>query len=196
MNELLSRFDTWLATNLPDYYASLQPGVTDAELDASETKLGHKLTDDFRTLYKWRNGSPMTGFPPYSWTSWYSLEGMLANTGGFRSWSSVEAFEADPWLEWHPDWLILEDEHSGDYLLYDPIGVWEGHTGQLVRWVKGDANYVKYSGIRAWLAVLVETLEAATWDDEGELEMEWFPWMNPELMARLDPGYPKDPIEP
>ena len=57
MNELLSRFDTWLATNLSDYYASLQPGITDAELDAFEAKLGHKLTDDFRSLYKWRNGS-------------------------------------------------------------------------------------------------------------------------------------------
>ncbi|WP_309714686.1 SMI1/KNR4 family protein [Armatimonas sp.] len=57
MNNLLTRFGTWLSVNLPDYYASLQPGVTDAELDAFETKLGHKLTDDFRALYKWHNGS-------------------------------------------------------------------------------------------------------------------------------------------
>ena len=47
--------------------------------------------------------------------------------------------------------------------------------GQLIQWVKGDAHYVMYSGIRAWLAVLVETLEAATRTDEGELEIEWFP---------------------
>jgi cell wall assembly regulator SMI1 len=192
MNELLTRFERWLAANLPDYYNSLQPGVTDAELVAFETKLGHKLTDDFRALYKWRNGSLEPGFPPLPWYYWLPLEESLR----YQSSGTIEGFEAAPWLEWHPHWLVVESDGSGSFLLYDPVGVWEGHSGQLIQWAHADANYVKYSGIRAWLAVLVETLEAAMRTDEGELEVEWFPWLNQELMARLDPGYPKDPIEP
>ncbi|WP_395140450.1 SMI1/KNR4 family protein [Armatimonas sp.] len=191
MNELLNRFDVWLAANLLDYYASLQPGVTDAELDAFETKLGHPLTDDFRALYKWHNGSLESGFPPLPWYYWLPLQESLR----YQSSGTVDGFETNTWLEWHPDWLLIDSDGSGSHLLYDPVGVWGGQAGQLIQWVHADANYVKHSGIRAWIAVLVETLEAAIWNDEAELEADIFPWMNQELMARLDPGYPKDPIE-
>ncbi|HEY6556225.1 MAG TPA: hypothetical protein VI072_03090 [Polyangiaceae bacterium] len=35
----------------------LQPGLTDAELAQNETQLPFLLTEEVRTLYRWRNGT-------------------------------------------------------------------------------------------------------------------------------------------
>jgi cell wall assembly regulator SMI1 len=36
--ELIERLDRWLAAHRPGYYSRLQPGVSDADLDAFETQ--------------------------------------------------------------------------------------------------------------------------------------------------------------
>lgn len=188
MDKLIARFESWLAANCPDYCASLLPGVTDVELDTFETQIGYPLAADFRALYRWRNGSPKTGLPPTFWSSWLPLEDCLSRGYG----ATIASFEADPGLEWHPAWLILEDEHDGNYLLFDPVGVWGGHSGQLVRWVKADYNFVKFSSVAKWLEVLVLTLESATQDEKGE--WNFVLWFNPSVVRQVDPGYPKEPF--
>jgi cell wall assembly regulator SMI1 len=46
----------WLAANRPDYYAKLQPGVTNPALTEFEDQFQLKLPNSFRSLYAWRNG--------------------------------------------------------------------------------------------------------------------------------------------
>jgi hypothetical protein len=53
---LIERIDKWLSTNRADYYAKLQAGATQQELDAFEAKFRLRLPPDFRQLYQWRNG--------------------------------------------------------------------------------------------------------------------------------------------
>ena len=59
---LLAKLDHWLSANRPDYYDGLQPGVTDAELDAFEVRFQLKLPAAFRDLYRWRNGQEVMYF--------------------------------------------------------------------------------------------------------------------------------------
>jgi cell wall assembly regulator SMI1 len=53
---LLERMERWLAANRPDYFEQLQPGVSDAQLDAFETQFSLTLPVALRALYRWRNG--------------------------------------------------------------------------------------------------------------------------------------------
>ncbi|MBV8455938.1 MAG: hypothetical protein JO122_04920 [Acetobacteraceae bacterium] len=62
--ELIARMDRWLAANRPDYYAKLQPGVTDLALTEFENRFQLKLPDSFRALYAWRNGLVADRFRP------------------------------------------------------------------------------------------------------------------------------------
>jgi hypothetical protein len=56
---LIDRLDRWLATNRTDYYAHLQPGATDAQLDAFEAQFSLNSPGVLRQLYRWRNGQDM-----------------------------------------------------------------------------------------------------------------------------------------
>src|SRR5881394_3336293 len=57
---LIERVDRWLAAQRPDYYTRLQPGVTDAALDAFESRFSLRLPESFRAFYRWRNGQEPT----------------------------------------------------------------------------------------------------------------------------------------
>ena len=52
LKTLLARMDRWLAVNRSDYYELLQPGVTDAQLDAFECRFSLQLPLAFRQLYR------------------------------------------------------------------------------------------------------------------------------------------------
>src|SRR5437879_6492766 len=75
VEELIGRMDRWLAANRPDYYALLQPGATDAELDVFEARFSLKLPAAFRELYRWRSGQdPMSSAPLQGNRSFCTLE--------------------------------------------------------------------------------------------------------------------------
>ena len=56
--DLLSRFERILRDRAPEVLASMQRGLTDARIDALQSRHGFVLPPDLRALYRWRNGSP------------------------------------------------------------------------------------------------------------------------------------------
>src|SRR5947209_14102249 len=57
---VIERLDCWLAVHRPAYYARLQPGVSEAALDAFEFRFSLRLPEAFRLFYRWRNGQEPT----------------------------------------------------------------------------------------------------------------------------------------
>src|SRR5262245_44368539 len=57
VEELLSQHEAFLKSNVPTAHAALQPGLSDAEIDAIENQHSFKLTADLRALYRWHNGT-------------------------------------------------------------------------------------------------------------------------------------------
>jgi hypothetical protein len=53
---LLARYEKMLAAKAPAALAALQPALSDAQIDAVESRHGFKLTPDLRALYRWHNG--------------------------------------------------------------------------------------------------------------------------------------------
>lgn len=56
LTDVLSRLDQWYATHLPAVWTTLRPGVTEADLDAFETRTALQLPEAFRALYRWHDG--------------------------------------------------------------------------------------------------------------------------------------------
>ena len=48
MEDAIERLDLWLKGNRPDYYAQLNPGLTDEEIGALEARIGVTLPDEFK----------------------------------------------------------------------------------------------------------------------------------------------------
>src|SRR5262245_2155106 len=72
---VIERIDRWLAAQRPDYYSLLQPGVSDADLDAFDAQFSLTLPPAFRALYRWRNGQdPMSSAPLQGNRSFCTLE--------------------------------------------------------------------------------------------------------------------------
>jgi len=56
LEQLLARLQTALETNAPAVAQSLQPGVSEAQISALETRGGFRLSEELRAFYKWHNG--------------------------------------------------------------------------------------------------------------------------------------------
>ncbi len=79
---LIVRLDCWLTANRPEYYAMLQSGATEAELDAVETQFSLVLPGAFRQLYRWRSGQdPMSAAALQMNRSFCTLEEVVSTKG-------------------------------------------------------------------------------------------------------------------
>ena len=96
VGEWIQRLDTWLKHNRPEYYQSLLPGLTEAELAEVERKLEVLLPDDFRALYSWRNGSDLDEPIGLDYLSWISAEGVVSE------WQSLRNVAFGNWQDLQP----------------------------------------------------------------------------------------------
>jgi cell wall assembly regulator SMI1 len=160
---LIERMDSWLKANRPDYYVQLQPGVTEARLDAFESRFSLKLPAPFRQIYRWRNGqNPMStdaiqmnwGFSPLEdiADSKDNLDGMI----GYD-------FDDPRW--WRRGWVPFLHNGGGSYLCLDVAAEDGGRPGQLIEFWKTDADRpVEYASVDAWLEQLVAAMENGSLD--------------------------------
>src|SRR5262249_31632568 len=56
ISQIVRQLDTRLCRHCPDYYGSLQSGVSDEALDRLQQGLTSQLPSIFLDLYRWRNG--------------------------------------------------------------------------------------------------------------------------------------------
>jgi cell wall assembly regulator SMI1 len=161
---LIERMDRWLAANRPKYYAGLQPGATDTDLDAFEARFALKLPAAFRQLYRWRNGQdPMSSAPLHLNRSFETL-GAITSTKELLDGMIGYDFEDPRW--WRRGWVPFLHNGGGSYLCVDVAAEGGGRPGQLVAFWKADADRpVEYPSLEAWLAELVSSME------DGSLEL-------------------------
>ena len=57
----LDALETRLAARFPEMHAALRPPATDEQLDRFEAEFGYPLPAEFRTLYRWHDGSDPVG---------------------------------------------------------------------------------------------------------------------------------------
>jgi cell wall assembly regulator SMI1 len=163
VEQLIARMDRWLAANRPDYYALLQPGVSDADLDAFESRFAMKLPVAFRQLYRWRNGQdPMSYDAIQDNRSFCTLDD-VAETKAMLDDMIGSDFE-DP-RYWRRGWIPFLHNGGGSYLCLDLAAEDGGEIGQLIAFWKQDQDRpVEFASMEAWLRALVTSMEDGTLD--------------------------------
>jgi hypothetical protein len=124
-DQFLAQYERILTERAPNVLAALQPGLTDAEIDALEAKHQFELTPDLRSLYRWRNGTPraasICAFPNHEFVP---LDQALASRDGLRSQVKGQTAEQQKFYATyagHRDaWLGLIVDLAGDGYFDDP----------------------------------------------------------------------------
>lgn len=123
--ELLARLTACLSSNAPSVLASLQPGLSEAQISTLETQGHFKLPPDLRSLYRWHNGQsrsnvcsflPGQRFVPLDEfvEEKFVLQGQLADA----KWHQSRAFSL--LSGYTKDWIQVFDDRTGDGYFYDP----------------------------------------------------------------------------
>jgi cell wall assembly regulator SMI1 len=164
VDTLIARLDRWLAANRPDYYALLQPGATDAQLDAFEARFSLRLPDAFRQLYRWRDGQNRRSFEPLYLNRTFSTLEDIADTKELLDDLIGSDFD-DP-TYWRLGWVPFLHNGGGSHLCLDLAAEDGGTPGQLIGFWKADQDRpVEHPNLESWLEKLVSSME------DGSLEL-------------------------
>jgi cell wall assembly regulator SMI1 len=165
--DLIARADRWLKQNRPIFYAALQPGVSDADLDAYEARHGLKLPAALRALWKWKNGIPEYPDLPDG-----ESEALVDNHAFISLQSSSQTkdildgmigtdFESPDW--WKREWVPFTHNGGGDNYVVDTADP----RGRVIDFWHADADRpVAAPSFPAWFKDLVDRME------RGELEVD------------------------
>jgi histidinol-phosphate aminotransferase len=157
MQELLQRLDTILRHLRPDFYQSLQPGMSEREMAEFEKKLGVVLPSDFKAFYYWRNGVKQSMFFIDNYALMSSKQILECHFKrqrlAERSFSSVQNW-------WQTEWIPFLDNGSRDNICLDLNGSFRGIRGQVIEFLYKDLpRTVYYESFQKWLETTVLTLE-------------------------------------
>jgi cell wall assembly regulator SMI1 len=131
LENILTQLDLLWEKMRPKFYQNLAKGVTKAQIQDAELKLGFELPNDFKTLYFWHNGegdqrdgiSESGRFSPY-WFVSPDICGFLSLENVVRDYLSYkDGYEEKPFPFWRHGWIpFLAYSPGGDYIAYD-LGV-------------------------------------------------------------------------
>jgi len=162
---LLARLETVLHEQAPGVLSSLQPGLTDQEISALETRGDFKLTEDLRAFYHWRNGSP--SFPRRDFIPihrFVPLGDAVAQRATMRQQTGESFMQrvAFTTLAGHrAGWLMVFEDGCGDGYFYDPDRRTTG--GSFFYSFAEDGSYLFFPSVRNFVAGMVECFETGAY---------------------------------
>jgi len=155
--ELISKLDQWLKIHRPDYHASLQSGVSEADLAAFESQFSLKLPITFRQLYQWKSGQDPGAFEALQFNRMWMTLADIAEVKDMMDGMIGYDFE-DP-RYWRRGWVPFLGNGGGSYLCLDLAAEDGGQPGQVLEFWKADEDRpVIWADIQAWLADLVRSM--------------------------------------
>jgi cell wall assembly regulator SMI1 len=136
------RIVAWYETNTPPDTLRLPPGATDEALDAAEAKLGLRLPDDLRWLYRLHDGLGGSWFLHYG--EFLSLSFLVMQWGWYADMERTED-PADPLYQtkaisgpikpvWWSSQRLPVTDNSGDHVMIDLDPAPGGTPGQVIRY--------------------------------------------------------------
>ncbi len=160
MNQLIAQLDTRLCRHRPDYYGSLQSGVTEEALNKLQQSLSSHLPPIFLDLYRWRNGQAANCSANLidNWM-FCSLEDVVSTKEMLDGMIGFD-FEDPRW--WGRGWVPFLSNGGGDYLCIDLTAEFGGTPGQLIAFFHDwEKRPVKFADMQTWLQTLVASLPTA-----------------------------------
>ena len=167
MNEILQKLDKRLATLRPEFYESLQHPLNDNEIDRLEEKYKIKIPVKLRTLYKWKNGQVDNCYDAFVNNSTFLALDQALDTAVENTYMIGSDFEIENW--WNEKWIPIFHNGGGDYICYDPGGLFTGQQGQLIEfWHADNDRNVISPTLEAFLGKLNDYYTTKQKDDFDE----------------------------
>jgi cell wall assembly regulator SMI1 len=155
---LIGRMDRWLAANRPEYYALLQPGAMDVDLDSFEAQFLLKLPDAFRQLYRWRNGQDSVSSASLQMNRTFCTLDHVASSKDMLD--GMIGYDFDDPRYWRRGWVPFLHNGTGSYLCLDLVAEDGGQPGHLIGfWKRDEDRPVEFPSMETWLANLVASME-------------------------------------
>jgi cell wall assembly regulator SMI1 len=125
IGEAIQDFERVLAKDAQAILSGLQPGLAENEITKIEKAYGFRLTDDLRSLYRWRNGTPEESkadlIPGHRFLP---LEEAAVRRREIRSQigsvTLVQRLLYSAFAGHRTNWLPVLDDRFGDGYFYDP----------------------------------------------------------------------------
>jgi cell wall assembly regulator SMI1 len=151
---LIQRLDSWLSTSRGGYYAQLQSGLTDSELDRFEVRMSLTLPAEFRSLYRWRNCQSPSCTESLQGNRMFSSLDEIAETKADLDSMIRHDFDDPRW--WRTSWIPFLANGGGDHLCLDLAAEDGGVPGQLISsWHDWEERTIEFASLTDWLIFLL-----------------------------------------
>ena len=169
MQDLWTRFETWLEVNAPMVLETLQPGATEEQFAQVEKMLSIELPEDFKAVYRIHNGqiNDNEGFLygremlsleriQNEWKVWKEL----LDTGEFDGIKSEPTTTIrDDW--WNARWIPITWDGAGNHHCLDLDPTTENAMGQIIDfWHDDPTRSVEAGSFGSWISDYLEKCEA------------------------------------
>ena len=161
--QLLARLQAVLETSAPLVAASLQPGLSDAQISTLESQGGFQLCGDLRALYRWHDGigtKSTVGLlagqrlvPLEEVVRQRALVGQQVASGSGAEGAAFSAFAGH-----RKGWIQILDDGAGDGYFYDPKRA-DAEGSFFYHFAQGD-SYLWFPSFRNFLAGVIECYES------------------------------------
>lgn len=170
MRDVWARIDQWIEANAPEAAEGLDTGAYDTEIAETEAFLGITFPQEVRNSYAIHNGQPNRDAPGAlpggeflslqricdEWGIW---KGLLDSGTFADSKSQPSGPIREDW--WHPAWIPITHDGSGNHYCLDFAPAEGGTVGQVIKfWHDDPERIVVATGLRAWLEAYAGELES------------------------------------
>ncbi len=176
--ELLQELEQQLRANFPTIAATLQPGLSDAEITALETQGGFKLSEDLRAFYRWHNGMQTNTTLTFITGHYFpSLQSVVADhkaTVQSRPNTAAQRVAANLFTAHTAGWLEILPDRAGDGFVYDTKR--KDADGAFFYHFTEGSEFVYFPAFRNFLAATVESIKSGAYhpDKDGRSMEEDF----------------------
>jgi cell wall assembly regulator SMI1 len=174
IDSVIEKVDQYLKTNRPEYYAILNPPLTNEGITLLEEEYRIKLPADLRALYKWKNGHEEIYFDQNFIDNFqfFSLDVSLRDARELTEMIGLD-FTRENW--WNKHWVPFLMRGSDCYC-YDMEGTFTGNKGQIIEFVHDDGwRPVVAPNLTAFLEHIIISWpnNTCTGFDDGQVQMDY-----------------------
>lgn len=168
MKETWTKIEDWLKKNAGQVYDSLNEGATDNDFEDLEDLIDKKLPDDFKAFYRIHNGQVAASPGLIDGEELLSTERIMEEWSVWKELYDKGVFddsvsEADNGVKedwWHPLWIPITYDGSGNHYCLDLSPDEGGKKGQIIRiWHDSPERELIENSFKIWMEYFADDLE-------------------------------------
>lgn len=156
----IEQIDAWLRRHRSNYYATLQPGVSERDLVAFEHEFGVVLPSAVRALYTWRNGQADECYD--NLVDNWMFPSLQSSADHKRTLDEMIGYDFETHAWWRREWVPFLDNGGGNCLCVD---LTKSGAGQVIVFWHDDADRpVESASTADWLRDLSKSMESGAYE--------------------------------